>query len=109
MEPKLTDLSYLRATCGEDEEAIRAITNMFLETTPEQIQSLEKFFLNQACEDLKRTAHKLKSSCRMFGAKDTANKLEYIELNTHESCADFEELITEIKQNLEQVFIELKQ
>lgn len=108
MEKKLTNMDYLNSTCDNDHAMIRSICDMFLATTPPQITTLDNQVANESWDEVRKSAHKLKSSLRMFGAKDTADKLEYIEMNASTSPGEISKLISEIKSEIDQVCRELK-
>jgi HPt (histidine-containing phosphotransfer) domain-containing protein len=105
----LTDLNYLKTTCGGSEEMVNQIVNMFLESTPELISEMKTSLAEENWEVLKRNAHKAKSSFLMIGAKITGKKLERIELGTENPTqTDLGDLVAEVENESDYIFKELK-
>lgn len=76
---QLSNLEYLKTTCGGSMEMVQQITNMFIEGTPGSIENMKQLIGDSNWTDLKREAHKLKSSFLMMGATLTSSKLQEIE------------------------------
>jgi len=105
----LTDLNYLKTTCGGSEEMVNQIVNMFLESTPELISDMKTSLDEENWEVLKRNAHKAKSSFLMIGAKITGKKLERIELGVETpKLANLSDLVSEVENESDYIFNELK-
>ena len=105
----LTDLNYLKTTCGGSEEMVNQIVNMFLESTPELISEMKTSLAEENWEVLKRNANKAKSSFLMIGAKITGKKLERIELGTENPTqTDLGDLVAEVENESDYIFKELK-
>jgi HPt (histidine-containing phosphotransfer) domain-containing protein len=109
MENQLTNLSYLKATCGDSNDMMNSIITMFLDTTPPILADMHLNIASKNWELLKRNAHKAKSSFMMMGAKSTGEKLEEIELNsTEEESPNLIRLLTNIETECTVVFEELR-
>lgn len=105
----LTDLEYLKTTCGGSQDMVDQIVNMFLESTPDLISEMKTSLTEENWEVLKRNAHKAKSSFLMIGAKATGKKLERIEHGTdNPEDSDLNELIAEVETESHYIFDELK-
>lgn len=104
---KLTDLTYLSATCNGDAEMIGQIVSMFKSSTVEVLNNMVKNINDADSDTLKRNAHKAKSSFRMIGASDTAHKLEFIELNSTLQKEELAALIEDINIDVDAIYKEL--
>ena len=105
----LTDLNYLKTTCGGSQEMVDQIVSMFLESTPELISEMKTSLTEGNWEVLKRNAHKAKSSFLMIGAQVTGKKLEKIELGAeYPQQINLGDLVAEIENESDYIFNELK-
>ncbi len=75
----MVNLGYLKETCGGSQDMVDQIIRMFLDTTPGLIAEMKQNLHNDQRDDLKRNAHKAKSSFLILGAKITGEKLQQIE------------------------------
>lgn len=81
----IIDLSYLQITFGDSQEMIKLVIDLFINQTPGQIREMKQEIIDNKPENVKRIAHKLKSSFLTIGAMEIANKLEYIEQKAGET------------------------
>lgn len=79
MENTMINLDYLHKTCGGSEEMVQMILDMFISTTPDCMAEMETHFSNADSEELRKVAHKVKSSFLIIGAKSAGEKLQQIE------------------------------
>ena len=80
------DRSVLRTSLGDDKEFIEEILELFEDTTPEIIESLDEAAKEGNIETVKRSAHSLKGSAGNIGAKALEEAMRDIEA----ACADKE-------------------
>ncbi len=73
------DLSYLNEISGGDEDFIKEMIETFLEETPKDLNDIEAHLSTQNWAELGKTAHKMKSSIKMFGFESLKNKALFIE------------------------------
>ena len=80
------DRSVLRTSLGDDKELIEEILELFEDTTPEIIDTLDKAADEGNIETVKKSAHSLKGSAGNIGAKALEEAMRDIEA----ACADKE-------------------
>ena len=66
-EEKLYSLSQLESLSGGDEVFINKMVDMFLELTPQTIESLKETYANDELEAMGGAAHKIKPTIDMMG------------------------------------------
>jgi len=108
------DLSYLRASCGNDHSFIREMLETFMENTPHDLYLLRNHLDNNDLENIYRTAHKLKASLMMIGLNSQQQLAQHIETLTIDKSVDLSvlessinQLCTEIGQAFKLVALEL--
>lgn len=109
MDNKHTNLEYLRSVCNGDHQMIGQIVQMFKEGTSQLLIMIGQNLLEDKLDDLKRNAHKAKSSFRMLGASSTADKLEQIETGVEVmSKDDIQSLLNKINEETYCILLELE-
>lgn len=73
------DLTYLNEISGGDKEFIGEMIETFLEETPKELAIMEQQLASTDWVELAKTAHKLKSSIKMFGMNQLRDEVLYIE------------------------------
>lgn len=73
------NLENLREICGNDESIMLAIFTSFINQTPALLQTLEEHGKNEEWIEVRRSAHKIKTSFFTLGAKKVGEILEKIE------------------------------
>ena len=82
------DLNYLHQLSGNDKDFERDILNQFLEQVPSELSQLEKSIKENDFENIRRTAHSLKSTVGYVGlAEDLHPYLEEMEKHAVEQDA----------------------
>ncbi len=105
----LFNLEYLHNTCGGSEEMVQMILDMFISTTPDCLVEMEEHFSNGDSEELRKVAHKVKSSFLTIGAKPTGEKLQLIEDAAKNSEIDqLESTIQQVLQESKAIIEELQ-
>lgn len=106
----MTNLEYLEATCVGSPEMMKQILEMFLNSSPDSIGKMKQFIQESNWTDLKREAHKTKSSFLMMGAKQTGSKLQDVETLSGEGpdSAQLSGLVDQIEKESHLVYEEIK-
>jgi HPt (histidine-containing phosphotransfer) domain-containing protein len=105
-----TNLEYLRTTCGGANDMMKQILDMFLQSSPASISQMKKCIGEANWPDLKREAHKAKSSFLMMGAKITGAKLQEMETNSGENpdAISMIDLLDAIEKESAIIYTEIK-
>lgn len=105
---QLSNLNYLKATCDQSVEMINQIADLFLQSSPPSIHKMKQLISESNWNDLKREAHKLKSSFLMMGATLTSTKLQEIESNAEDKeRARLSELVNQIEIECTTIYNEI--
>ncbi|MGB0430005.1 MAG: Hpt domain-containing protein [Bacteroidia bacterium] len=75
------DLTYLNEISGGDEDFIKEMIETFLEETPKDLDQIKIHFDSKDWAEMGKTAHKMKSSIKMFGFESLKNKALFLEQN----------------------------
>jgi PAS domain S-box-containing protein len=75
----LVDLSYFREVVGDDDDMLVELLTMFLDQNPKEITDLKFMHEAGSMDDVKKLAHKMKSSLGTLGMKATVHVLNMIE------------------------------
>ncbi len=108
MKSKAYNLDYIKESFNNDEDEILEIIDMFMEMVPSSILQMKDSLAKQKQEELKKTAHKLKTSFMLFqseGALEIAKGFElgrYDLLESHTSIFELEKIVNEIVESLKQ-------
>ena len=78
LDPTSLDL-FVHDICGGDEEIIADLLETYCESTRDLMNEMEWALETGKREELRRAAHSMKSSCRIFGAEWLARNCETIE------------------------------
>jgi HPt (histidine-containing phosphotransfer) domain-containing protein len=85
------DLTYLTTNVSSEPEFIREILTVFLDSLPRDKKDLEDAIKAEIFENIKRAAHKMKSSFRSLGFAEAASQLETIE-NLAKNASDLDDI-----------------
>ena len=104
------DLSYLNEISGGDEEFIKEMIETFLEETPKDLEDIKTHLASENWSELGKTAHKMKSSIKMFGYGSVKDQAFYIEQcgKKNENIDTLPSKTQEFISSLESVIAELK-
>ena len=75
---------YLNNYSGNDRKFEKDLIEVFIDETPQYLKDLEKNEQEENFKGVKMAAHKMKSSCGIFGLKDLVqnfNKLEELSVS----------------------------
>ena len=94
------DRSVLKSSLGDDTELIKEVLELFMDTTPELIDSLKKASTEGSLREVKNSAHSLKGSAGNIGAEALRASMKAIE----EACleSDFVAVRNRVTEALEQ-------
>ena len=73
------NLNYLIEACGSDKEALKELITLFVNETPKNIENIKNSIANADWNSVKITAHKLKSSYKIFGLTELSDNFSKIE------------------------------
>ncbi|MBS1947287.1 MAG: Hpt domain-containing protein [Bacteroidetes bacterium] len=76
---KLYDLSMVRSVSGGNQDFIKKMIGLFIETVPQNISELEKSSGSENWEQVGKIAHKLKSTIDSMGIKSIHQDIRSIE------------------------------
>ena len=106
----IIDLTYLRETTEDNLEIMIELIEIFLEQYPESNNKVINAFTNMNITALSEAAHSLKSSLRIVGIIDIAEKMaileNYCRKNTNHS--EFKELVDYYRNNIDKFIIQLE-
>jgi HPt (histidine-containing phosphotransfer) domain-containing protein len=81
METPLLDLSYLHEISGSDSTYMYEVLNLFLETVPKSVETLEQLIRETDDYDsIQRRAHSLKSSSSVIKVRDMFDNVARIDM-----------------------------
>ncbi len=111
--PRITNLDYVRELSEDNDEFFREFLELFINTTPETLENLNRSIKASDWEGVRQAAHKMKPSLNYLGmttTRETAVKVEEyakekknveeIPQMIEQLNADCEKAITEIKAEL---------
>jgi HPt (histidine-containing phosphotransfer) domain-containing protein len=79
-EPKsFIDKEFLNNYSGNDPEFEKQLIELFIKEMPEYLKDLEKNVQDENFKGIKMVAHKMKSSCGIFGLKDLVERFHKLE------------------------------
>lgn len=109
-EEKLYSLSQLESLSGGDEVFINKMVEMFLELTPQTIETLKETYASDELEAMGAAAHKIKPTIDMMGIETLKQSIRDLEQNG-KNRAHLELIpgqLTEVCDTLEKVVEQLK-
>jgi HPt (histidine-containing phosphotransfer) domain-containing protein len=77
--PARLDLSYLRSVAGDDEEFVKEMLSMFLNTSPIELNNIETHYQGGNLQMMASCAHKIKAPVQMIGEPILADLILQIE------------------------------
>src|SRR6202012_1573973 len=95
---RLYDLSMVQSVSGGDENFIRKMVALFIETVPQNVQDLKNAMQAENWEQVGKTAHKLKSTIDSMGIKSIRQEIRAVEANAKqlESLETIPSMVTTI-------------
>jgi len=104
----LIDLSYFREVVGDDDDMLVELLTMFLDQNPKEINDLKFMHEAGSMDDVKKLAHKMKSSLGTLGMKATVHVLNMIEKEALEGNKDrVGELVAVVTHSCDQARAEI--
>ncbi len=80
MAEKTDKLALLRAYLDDDKQQIKEMLELFLENTPNDLKELTLLCKRNDVENIRKTAHRVKSSVRFFGLSEVGEILQKMEV-----------------------------
>lgn len=104
------ELSLIRSLSGGDEEFVKRMVQLFVDTIPESAAQLRKAGVSGSREDISKIAHRLKSTIDSMGILSLKKIIREIETGSKEHVAieTLNQLIAETAKTLNEVITELK-
>ncbi len=101
--PETSRLTLLREYLGNDPIQIKEMVDLFLQTFPEDMHDLEMSCMQQKHIDIQKTAHRLKSSVRLFNVGKSVDMILEIETmaKNRAHCSQILTLIQQFKTSME--------
>lgn len=78
---KLYDLSAVEALCGGDQEFIKTMAKMFVDTMPQSIGEIKDAVASENWEMVGKHAHKMKSTIDSMGINSIKEDIRTVETN----------------------------
>lgn len=99
------DLSYLKTIGGNDNEFIKEMLLMFLNSAPAEVVGIEQFYHNGQFPQMGSAAHKIKAPVQMIGEQVLADLVIRIEMigKTGQNTDEAPGLIKQLKEHMAQV------
>ncbi len=100
MVKKKDKLFLLRAFLGDDTQQIKEMLELFLENIPNDLKELNLYCEKDDVENVRKSAHKLKSSVKLFGLKEVGEILQKMEILSKENPpkSQLKTLMTQVNQ-----------
>lgn len=107
---KKYSLSEIKTFAGEDQEALNAILTAFVQSTENNLSSLEQAFEKQDHEKVAAVAHKMLPMFRQLGTKELVSRLEILEkgIISEIKMTDLQRLKQEVHELLDDLKMEIK-
>jgi HPt (histidine-containing phosphotransfer) domain-containing protein len=86
MTRKNDKLALLRAYLGDDTQQIREMLELFLENIPKDLKELVMFCKKNDVENIRKAAHRAKSSVKFFGFNEVGEILQKMEILSKEKA-----------------------
>jgi HPt (histidine-containing phosphotransfer) domain-containing protein len=104
-------LDKLVGFVGDDPAAIQNMVKIFMQTTPELLETINESFKLKYAENMAKAAHSLKPTLDVFGIDSLHDVIRKIEKKARAEELDNEllELISKLNRVLEDTFKSLKQ
>jgi len=81
---RLYDLSMVQSVSGGDENFIKKMVALFIETVPQNMQDLKNALQEENWDQVGKTAHKLKSTIDSMGIKSIRQEIRTVEANARQ-------------------------
>ncbi|HJU46337.1 MAG TPA: response regulator [Chitinophagaceae bacterium] len=107
----LYDLTTIRSISGGDENFVKKMIDLFIETVPQNVEELNKALAEQDWEQVSKMAHKLKSTLDSMGIASVKQDVRTVEQNAKnkESLKDIPALVGNISTTVAACIEQLKQ
>lgn len=92
----VVDLSYLNESLGGNKEMLQQLTELFLSQNPDKIELLKKSIEEKKFEEIRETAHFLKSSFTIMGLQCKSELIEIEELSKEQKQLDRIDVLSKI-------------
>jgi hypothetical protein len=110
MSEKLYSLEFVEEMSGGNEEFTKQLIELFIESVPESIEKINKFYENEEYEKLGKEAHKLKSTIQTVQIPSFIEKIKDMEHigKTGEELDKLPDLIEEFNEIMPRAVEQIK-
>jgi HPt (histidine-containing phosphotransfer) domain-containing protein len=110
MSEKLYSLEFVEEMSGGNEEFTKQLIELFIESVPESIEKINKFYENEEYEKLGKEAHKLKSTIQTVQIPSFIEKIKEMEHigKTGEELDKLPDLIEEFNEIMPRAVEQIK-
>jgi CheY-like chemotaxis protein len=107
---KLYDLSLVRSISEGDTEFLKKMVNLFIKTVPQNVEELRKALQTENWDQVRKMAHKLKSTVDSMGVKIIRDEIRLVESNAKDliSLDEIPGLVQKIEQVIGQCIEQLQ-
>jgi len=81
---RVTNLDYLKTMADGDENTLNLYLNTIVESTPNELVVLQQQYDDKNWEELRKIAHKMKSTIAYLGIENIKNEIQQIENDAYE-------------------------
>jgi len=108
---RLYDLSMVKSVSGGDDEFIKKMVALFIETVPQNVGELNKALKNEDWDQVSKIAHKLKSTVDSMGIVSLKTDIRTVETNAKqkESLQQLPSLIAKIETVVNECVVQLNE
>ena len=107
---KMYDLTMIKSVSGGDDEFIKKMVVLFIETVPQNVQELKNNLQNANWEQVSKDAHKLKSTVDSMGIKSLKTIIRTVEANAKQKILleEIPSLINKIDNDINECVRQLR-
>ncbi len=111
MESPQERLALLREYLGNDTRQVKEMVELFLEKIPEDLHELKMLNRQKEYEKLGHTAHRIKSSVKLFGMHKVAAILQKLETSEKQNLnsGERDSLVRQVAEHMEKELKNLQQ
>lgn len=106
----MIDLSYLKEISGNDQEFIKEMLALFIQTTAAEAANLRDLLAKEDFEAIGHLAHKIKAPIQMLGATELFELIRLLEIYGKEKShfAEMPHIIQQVELEVEKTVEEIK-
>jgi HPt (histidine-containing phosphotransfer) domain-containing protein len=107
----LYDLSLVQSVSEGDVEFLKKMVLLFIKTVPQNVEELRKALQTENWDQVRKMAHKLKSTVDSMGVKSIRDDIRLVESNAKDlkSLQDIPNLVLKIEMVISECIVQLEQ